>query len=256
MPELPDVEGERRTFARVASGRTVASVTGDATIVRNTSLQGLGRALKGRRFGKPDRHGKWLLCPAGPNQVLFHFGMTGSLVDGAGAPPHHHDRLVVRFEGGGELRYRAMRKLGGVWLAHDGRARARILGDLGPDAMALSEEELDAMVGARRGGSKAALMDQGFIAGLGNLSCDEVLWRAGISPRRPLSSLSRDDVAGLHRAMLRVLRDSARVGRIPGRPSWLTGHRSPGESCPACGTRLERARVAGRTTYWCPGCQP
>src|SRR5438034_10987734 len=127
MPELPDVEGYKRSFARYAAGRRVDGVSvPKPAILRNTTPQAIGRALAGSTFARPERVGKWLLAPADGNVLLLHFGMTGLLQWTAEPGPlDRHDRLVLRLDGG-ELRYRNMRMLGGAWLAHDGDEAERI----------------------------------------------------------------------------------------------------------------------------------
>jgi formamidopyrimidine-DNA glycosylase len=259
VPELSDVEGFRRYFARFAAGRRIEGVSvPDAELLRNASPRALGRALRDRRFGDPRRHGKWLLAPADGATVLMHFGMTGLLrwTGDAGSALHQHDRLVFRLEGG-ELRYRNMRRFGGVWLARDAAAVDDIVGDLGPDAMSVDRERFEELLAGRRGRLKPALMDQELIAGLGNLLVDEILWRARLHPRRPLAAISSRERDRLHREMHRVLRESIPRARVPPEPSWLTGVRDdPAGRCPRCGARLARAQVGGRTACLCPRCQP
>lgn len=258
MPELPDVEHFRRFFLGHATGRTVRSVEADPTIVRNATPQALGEALGGRTFDEPDRHGKWLACWTDGPALLLHFGMTGDLIWSGDEPARHRwDRLILRFDGGEELRYRNMRKLGGVWLAHDSAEATEILGGLGPDAMALGEREFLERLSRRRGGVKAALMDQRFLAGVGNIVADETLWQARIDPRRRIDSLSQDERRRLFRSMRRILRQSVdSYDSIPRQRSWLSSARGKGDAaCPSCGSPLGRAVVAGRTTYFCSRCQ-
>jgi formamidopyrimidine-DNA glycosylase len=225
----------------------------DRTMLRNASPRALAEAVRGRTLARPRRHGKWLLCDAGDATVLMHFGMTGLLKWREAR--HPHDRIVFTFAGG-ELSYRNMRKFGGVWLAHGESEIDAVTGRLGPDAMDLDAEQFDAMLARRRGGMKAALMDQKMIAGLGNLLADEILWRAGIDPRRDSRSLGPDDRAELHRIMRDVLTKSNRRARVPPLPDWLTGARDGRDpDCPRCGTKLRKATVAGRTACWCPRCQ-
>ena len=259
MPELPDVEQYRRFFARHATGRTVASVWADPTILRNATVRGLGAALRGRQFQEPGRQGKWLLGWTDGPALLLHSGMTGELIWSGDEPARHRwDRLVVRLAGGDELRYRNMRKLGGVWLAHDEHETHQVLGSLGPDALGLSRHELIALLGRRRGQVKAALMDQTFLAGIGNLIADEVLWQARLHPKRLLSTLSDEDRDGLARIIRAVLREAVdRYDHVERKRSWLSPVRArPGARCPRCGTLLERTVAGGRTTWFCPRCQP
>jgi formamidopyrimidine-DNA glycosylase len=264
MPELPDVEGYRRFWAEHAEGRSVRRVvTTDEAIVRNATPRALDRALRGRTFGHADRHGKWLLAwtTDGPAAV-FHFGMTGWFVWGdspvAPEPRHRHDRVIVELEGGGEVRYRNMRKLGGVWLAHDEAEANAVTGGLGPDALAVDRRRFRERLAPRRGGAKAVLMDQTFVAGIGNLLADEILWQARIHPKRRLEALDADDRDRLFDSMRKVVRESVAVhgDYIPTKKRWLLYVRgAPGAVCPRCGTPLERTVAAGRTTWFCSSCQ-
>lgn len=258
MPELPDVEGFRRRFARHGLGKRVERVeTVDRDLLRNTSPQGIGRALRGREFTEADRHGKWLIARTGGPLMLMHFGMTGLIHWTARDEPRHpHDRVVLHLEGG-ELRFRDQRKFGGVWLARDEAERERVTGPMGPDALDVDADALGDLLAGRRGALKPALMDQRLIAGMGNLLCDEVLWRARVGPRRPAGRLSPKTVRALAAELHEVLRASNRRGRIPPEEGWLTGVRDDrGARCPRCGTKLRRATIGGRTTVWCPRCQP
>jgi formamidopyrimidine-DNA glycosylase len=255
MPELPDVEHERSVFARHAEGRTVRSVWSDPTIVRNAVPEGIDAALRGRTFAAPTRHGKWLLAWTDGPTLLLHFGMTGQLVSSADMPePHRHDRLVLGFDDGTELRYRNMRKLGGVWLALDADAVEAIVGALGPDALGLSTRAFLDRLARRRGAVKAVLMDQRFVAGVGNLLADEILWQADLHPKRRVETLDEEDRRRLARAVRRVVRESVRsYDYLSRKRRWLSHVRgAPGARCPRCGTPLERTVVGGRTTWFCP----
>jgi formamidopyrimidine-DNA glycosylase len=251
VPELPDVEGFRRTFALRAEGKRVVGVRAvDRGMLRNSSPAGLGRALSGRRFGSARRHGKLLVCPTDGPALLLHFGMTGTFV--WSGDDHRHDRLVLELDGG-DLHYRNMRRLGGIWLAKSDREIAQIEGGLGPDWLDVSRAELDALLAQRRGSIKATLMDQRFAAGLGNLTADESLWHARIDPRRAVSSLDERERDVLYRKIQKVLRDSLPYGRVPRKRTWLTGARDRRDAtCPRCGTRLQRLKIGGRTTVFCP----
>ena len=250
MPELPDVEGFRQN-AEPAAGRRIERIE----LIDRTLLRG-GRpdAVEGARFGSFERQGKWVFAPAGEAEVLMHFGMTGRLDwEPRRAERHVHDRIVFVCRGG-ELRYRNMRKFGGVWISR--RGREFVTGPLGPDATEVDLARFRELLAARRGGLKAALMDQRLIAGLGNLMVDEIAWRARVDPRTPVGRLSRGRVERLWAAMDEVVRDSIPTGRVPGFEGWLTGVRDRRDArCPRCGSRLRRATVAGRATVWCGRCQ-
>jgi formamidopyrimidine-DNA glycosylase len=259
VPELPDVEAYRRFFSKHADGHVVRRVVvPDSAIVRNATVDGLDRALRGRRFGESERHGKWLLCWTDGPVLLLHFGMTGDLVWSGDEPERHRwDRVILELDHG-ELRYRNMRKLGGVWLAHDREAASAVMGGLGPDALAIRRREFLDRLSRRRGGLKALLMDQRFVAGVGNLVADEVLWQARLHPRRRAETLDDVERVQLYRTMHSVLKESVdRFDDVPRKRGWLNHVRGqPGAVCPRCKTPLARITAGGRTTYFCPSCQP
>lgn len=257
MPELPDVEGFRRFAERHVAGRAIRRFDVlDRALIRNRNARMLQSALAGQRFGTARRHGKWLILPAGDVELLMHFGMTGALAWAPNnADRHPHDRLVIVFDGG-ELRYNNMRRFGGVWLARDAGERELVTGSLGPDAATLGPERFAALLDARRGGIKAALMDQHLIAGIGNLMSDEILWRAGVHPEASVASLTPHRRQKIYDELRAVVGESSRYGRVPHGRRWLTRVRDDRDaSCPRCGSRLSRTRVAGRTACWCPRCQ-
>ncbi|MEU3274184.1 DNA-formamidopyrimidine glycosylase family protein [Saccharomonospora sp. NPDC006951] len=185
MPELPDVEGFRRVLAEHAAGVPIRKVdVHDRQVLHDTNAAALREALSGNRFAEPRRHGKWLIAGIDGDRrtVLIHFGMTGELVwTERDASAHRYDRVVFGFDSG-DLRYRDMRKLKGLWLEPQSGVGEELSG-LGPDACRVSREELAALLSRSRGGIKATLTDQAVVAGLGNLLGDEILWRARINPR-------------------------------------------------------------------------
>lgn len=252
------MEGFRRELAKTLPGRRIRDVTvRDPGILRNTSAAALGRALTGRRFRAARRHGKWLILTTDGPALLVHSGMTGHPHYSAeGAEPEKYERLVVSLDKGA-LRYNDLRKLRGVWLADDEDDIADVMGVQGPDALGMGLTAFRQALSGRRGTLKPTLTDQSVIAGLGNLLADEICWRARIRPTRTVADLNGDEVKNLHTAMTQVLRTAVRHGRVPGLAGWLTGVRDePDPSCPRCGTRLKRVRVGGRTSFWCPHCQP
>jgi formamidopyrimidine-DNA glycosylase len=254
MPELPDVEGFRHYLRRYATDHRIARVEApDRQIVRNRTPAALGRALAGKAFADPQRHGKWLIAPIGDVEVLLHFGMTGELrwsEDSRGR--HPHDRLIFVCDDG-ELRYNNMRRFGGVWLARDRDERDAVTGPLGPDAATLDREAFEQLLADRRGVIKAALMDQRLIAGIGNLLSDEILWRARVHPATAVAKLGPSRRHRLYDSLSTAVGESIRYGRVPRGERWLTRVRDDREAaCPRCGASLRRATIAGRTACWCP----
>lgn len=260
MPELPDVEGFRRVVANHAAGQCIDDVEVFDSGVLHTSPHTFTRTVRERTIVTPRRHGKWLLVPLAEDEgypwMLIHFGMTGSFEwDPAGDQAHRHDRVVLHLEEGA-LRYRDMRKLAGIWIANNRSDTDDLLGGLGPDAASMNRTELRQRLTRTRRGLKSALMDQTLVAGLGNLCVDEILWRAYLSPSAPTKALENGHWATLHARLRSVLTSSSHAGRVPDRPSWLTGHRDdPAGQCPRCSTPLSHGKVSGRSTVWCPFCQ-
>jgi len=256
MPELADVEGFRRVIERVAGSEIQRVEVLDPGVVRQGSARRLNSTMRGRRVRPAVRTGKWLVVPTDGPSLIFHFGMTGSLQWTADASERHPYDRVVFITDHGELRYRDQRKLQGVYLAKDARAIGDIVGQIGPDALDITETDFRAHLQPKRSTIKSALIDQRRLAGLGNMLSDEILWRACIHPATEVKEVSDSEWHALHRASQEVLHTAVRAGHTPRGPNWLTGVRwDPDARCPRCGTFLERSKLAGRTTVWCPDCQ-
>ncbi|MFI7275078.1 Fpg/Nei family DNA glycosylase [Streptomyces sp. NPDC049879] len=259
MPELPDVEAFRRVLDACGTGHRVVRVeVADAGVLRDVSTARLRRGLEGRRFRAAERRGKWLLGRTDGPTVLFHFGMTGRLVPAdAGAPRERWDRVAFRLDDGRELRFRDQRKLRGIWLAPTDEDAERVIGDQGPDALAVGDADFARRLAGRRGGLKGALLDQSVVAGLGNLLSDEILWQARLHPAARADRLTDAERRRLVGATHHVLADAVPAGHVPADTDGLTGHRRDRDgTCPRCGGPLAHGRIAGRSTVWCPHCQP
>jgi formamidopyrimidine-DNA glycosylase len=256
LPELPDVEHYRGFLTRYAVGaRVERAIVTDSGVLRNTDAPTLDRAVRGHRFEVPERRGKWLIGWTTGPAVLFHFGMTGDLSWGDSEDGRHrHDRVIFVLDRG-ELRYRNMRKLGGLWLAHDAQEVERTLSGLGPDALGLDRGGFERLLDRRRGRVKAALMDQSLLAGVGNLLADEALWRARIHPARRIEDLTEDERRRLFTSLRRTIRAGIEEFDRGMRTRWMRVRGQPRARCPRCGSTLEKTAVAGRTTYFCPHCQ-
>ncbi len=257
MPELVEIEAYRRLADRVI-GRTVKQVDApDAWFIKDGNTQAtLRKALRGRTVTGTRRIGKLLLLDTddGDGPVLgLRFGMTGRLVvDGVEGVDEliyssrrkdpAWDRFALRFHDGTCMSINDPRRLGGVSLDPD---EAR----LGPDGMTVTLAQLRRALESTAP-VKAKLMDQKKLAGVGNLTADEVLWRAGIEPSRIARSLDADESKRLHRHLRQVLRDlDKRGGSHTGD---VIQHRTAGGMCPKDGAPMRRATVGGRTTWWCP----
>ncbi len=263
MPELPDVELFRRIFEEHGLGRPVAGVeVADPRILEDVEPHRFIAELTGDRFRATRRHGKNLFAArAKGGHLHMHFGMTGALEWFADEPPPY-TRVLWRFREPPHLAYVNVRMLGGVGLVDDIEA---FLAErrIGPDALdpALDFEAFSAALGSGRRPVKAALVDQGVVAGIGNVYADEILFQAGLRPEVPVSALDEDWRRRLFAAMREVLAEAVRRGaaaerfteRLP--ETWLTRVRGPGAACPRCGTPLATVKMSARTGYYCPRCQ-
>lgn len=261
MPELPDVERFKDYFDSTSLKKRIEKASAlDDFLLKGVSPATLKKRLEGRRFEKTRRWGKYLFARADSGGwLVLHFGMTGSLdYYSSGQEQPRFTRLRLDFEDGGHLAYVNQRRLGRVGWTHDPEAFAR-RERLGPDAMSgnLSLEEFKELLSVRGRAIKPVLMDQSIISGIGNLYADEILFQARIDPRTPARELDDEAVGRLYRAMRKVLAVAART-EIEHRPlprAFLMPHRKEGDKCPGCAGPVQRTKIAGRSTYFCPGCQ-
>lgn len=270
MPELPEVETIRQDLLPRVVGRSLVgvSVSPDAPrLVRWPSPAEFCRALPGLRIEDIFRRGKYLLFHLSDGRYLIvHLRMTGALLHRPrGAPADAHLRAVFSLDDGSELRYTDLRKLGTMWLVEDPEP---VVGELGPDALnGLTTDMLRSLIESRSAPIKVVLMDQSALAGLGNVYSEEALFVAGVHPQRPARSLTDEEVARLRKAIGEVLleamghrgssfRDYVDAEGREGQHQWhVKVYRRTGEPCYNCGALIERIKLGGRSTHFCPRCQ-
>ena len=272
MPELPEVETVRSALERAVVGRRVASVVGRRVQMRRAlDPATLDETMRGRRLARTRRRGKYLLVDTDPpGTLLVHLGMSGRLLlvpDDDPVLPHTH--LVVALDDGRHLRLVDPRRFGlACWLEPGEEASDPSLVALGMEP--LDEGLIDALpplLRARRSPLKALLLDQGLVAGVGNIYATEALWRAGIRPSRRGDRTSPTRLRRLAAEVQSVLRDAIDQGGTTIRdfatPSGDFGsfavrlqvYGRAGLPCRRCGTRLGDLRIGNRSTAWCPRCQ-
>ncbi len=281
MPELPEVESVVRTLNRQLPGRTIRSVEiHRSRTVRPDSPAGVIQQLTGARFESVRRRGKYLVFhlrrPAGNERflVVAHLGMTGRMqVARESAPRPKHSVVTLELDSG-RFDFSDPRIFGRFSL--DPTA----LKELGPEP--LSRNFTPALLGDAMAGSRSAvkvcLMDQSRIAGLGNIYASEALFRAGTPPDRPAGLLKPAEIKRLHQAIRQTLREAIHAsfrrgksrasdgtttefyygegGGSAGNESRFQVYDRAGLPCPVCGTPIRRTVQAGRSTYFCPACQP
>jgi formamidopyrimidine-DNA glycosylase len=265
MPELPEVETIKNELIPHVVGHQITGVTllweG---IVRQPSADEFRSRLIGQKITGIERRGKYLIFDLASGEALIaHLKMSGSLLL---KPPERFTRAIIQMDGGTKLFFRDPRKFGVMWLVADKNA---ITGKLGPEPLGanFTSKILTERLSRHKAPIKAVLCDQGFVAGIGNMYADEALFLARIHPLRPANSLSGEEMERLYRAIQQVLaaginnkgasvetyfRPSGQIGTA--HLQFKVAHQR-GQSCPVCGTPLERIPIRNRGSYFCPKCQ-
>src|SRR2546429_5969759 len=282
MPELPEVETVARGLRQAILGRRILSVTlGKTDFIDDPAA--LEQHLPGRQIEAVERYGKFMLLrlsavneetraatngDAAPASLLVHLGMTGQIAPSpAGQPLEKHTHVCLLLDDGRELRYTDARRFGRIaYLTKTSLAEE--LGGFGADPLEVSKEEFANRNCERGARIKALLLDQSVLRGVGNIYADESLGRARIHPARLGTKLSGKDAETLRRALQDILR-KAIVLRGSSISDFLDAAGEPGEyqrhhrvygregkKCYRCKTAIRRAIVAGRSSYFCPRCQP
>lgn len=292
MPELPEVETIRRGLEPHALGKRIERVlVGDTKILQVTKSL-LVRKLPGQTIRRLSRRGKFLILELDRDYLIFHFGMTGQMTfrrsDREDTPrfkrhsvtgleqatqhaPDRHTHLQIFFEAGGALFLRDVRKFGKVFLLKKNKdTLSGFFGRLGIEPFT-PDYTLQAFLDRCRNRKlrlKSFLLDQSFVAGIGNIYADEALFEAGIHPARTVRSLRRFEKERLFEAVPRVLergidyggtsfRDYVNSNGDPGsHQEELKVYGRCGEACLRCGSAIRRMVISQRGTHYCPTCQP
>jgi formamidopyrimidine-DNA glycosylase len=294
MPELPEVETVARDLQRSVAGATIADaeVRWERTIRHPRPSDRFVAELRGATIRQVGRRAKSVLLQLADGRVMtVALRMTGALIVAPpGTPDDPYARVVFRLADGRELRYRDVRKFGriGLWerggvrrASRRGKRRRAVaeqaapyrVGDVfarhGPEPLAhsFSAERLAARLRGRSARLKTLLLDQSFVAGVGNIYADEALWRARLHPLRAADTLTPAEVRRLHRAIRLVLRQAianrgtslADFVGADGEPGdnaeRLSVYRRTGQPCLRCGREIVRIVVGQRSTHFCPRCQ-
>jgi len=267
LPELPEVETIKRELSSNIVGRRLINVTIlDSKPIKRPSVEEFPRKLMGQTITGLERRGKYLIFRLSRDKALvIHLKMTGSLLLNP-KQTDRYTRVIFHLDDGSQLVFNDRRRLGAIWLVENELSAIHKLGPepLGPSFTA---ETLAQRLHKRQAPIKAVLLDQGFIAGIGNMYADEALFAAKINPMRQANSLSSGEITRLHQAIIDVLKSaiSSKGASIDTyiRPTGQLGtahnnfrvaHRG-GQPCPVCGTHIQRIAIRNRGSYFCPKCQ-
>jgi formamidopyrimidine-DNA glycosylase len=275
MPELPEVETVVRGLRDVLTGRTIVNAVfiGNAGRMTNIMSHLLTEQVSGQAVRSIDRRAKYIICSLDRGCLLVHLKMTGRLYVRPAAESDEADRwLRVRFglDDGMELRFSDARRFGRVYY---GEHPDELLPDLGPEPLedSFSVDDFSRQLTNRKGALKRLLLDQSFVAGVGNIYADEALFLARLHPLRTADTLTTAEIARLYLAVRETLNDG--IAHQGASVNWYRqADGSKGEQqdhlrvyhdpriekdkrCPECGTPISTIRVSQRGTHFCPTCQ-
>ncbi|MEB3310194.1 MAG: DNA-formamidopyrimidine glycosylase [Snowella sp.] len=281
MPELPEVETVCRGLNRLASNQVIkgGEVLLHRTLAYPFSVEDFWQQLQGVKIQVWQRRGKYLFAKlenaTGQSAGFLgvHLRMTGQLLwVNATEPRSPHTRIVFACENGKELRFVDIRTFGKIWaIPPNVKPEAIMTGlqNLGPEPFAseFTVEYLQQKLAKSQRSLKTALLDQRVVAGLGNIYADEVLFKSGIHPTTLGSQLTSTQVEKLHAMIIEVLKTAIASGGTTfsdfrdvtglngnyGGVAWVYGRRN--EPCRVCGTQIERIKLVGRSSHFCPQCQ-
>jgi formamidopyrimidine-DNA glycosylase len=278
MPELPEVETIRRELEREVVGRKIKSVevSGSRSIRRHRTASRFRAALEGRTIRSVARKGKYLLVHLSDGAVLVvHLGMSGQLLRAKSArePKPKHTHVVITFTQGGQLRFVDPRTFGEMFVTAPDELEKALpeLSHLGFDPVedVMSWTQFAELLQARETKLKSLLMDQEFVAGIGNIYSDEILFAAGLRYDRSSASLSSQEVRRLYRAMVETLQDAIKhrgssladeqykdiFGEVGEFQSLHKVYDREGQACRRCRNPIVRVKVNGRSSFFCEQCQ-
>lgn len=276
MPELPEVETIRRGLEREVVGKRIKTVqvTGTRTVRRQPKKVFISK-LEGAKVTHVDRRGKYLVLRLDTGELLvIHLRMSGQLLRAqAKDPVAKHTHVTFTFTQGGQLRFVDPRTFGELFVTAPNELTKEIteLADLGMDPVdePISWVKFRERLLSRTTKLKPLLMDQSFLAGLGNIYSDEILWEAGLRHDRVPQTLSTMEVRRLYRAIVEVLHEAVKHrGSTLSDEQYVDLHGRPGEfqllhqvydregqACRRCRTQIVREKVGQRSTFYCPNCQ-
>ncbi len=276
MPELPEVETVRRGLIARIEGHRFMRVEARRPDLRIPLPPDFATRVQGRRIARIERRAKYLLLHLDDGQVLFiHLGMSGRLLlhgRGRNEPPGKHEHVVFAMDDGTEVRFDDHRRFGLMALTTEAELPSHpFLRGLGPEPLdeAFNGPTLEAVLKGKRTPLKAALLDQGVVAGLGNIYVSEALFRAGLSPRRLAGTVKGPRAEKLAKSIRAVLTDAIAAGGSSLRDyvqasgelgyfqhRWKVYDRE-GRACPTrgCDGHIRRIVQSNRSTFYCPRCQ-
>ncbi len=272
MPELPEVETIRQGLEERVKGKRIEKVLiKNEKPIKLPSPTEFVKRIEGKVIGEIRRRGKYLILSLdSKDNLVIHLKLTGRLLYSQKREEPDYTRIIFIFQDQTQLSFTDIRGFGGLWLASDEElGMVASLQNLGPEPLEkdFTVNRFKELLKGKRGRIKPLLMDQTFIAGIGNIYAQEALFLAGIHPKRSPSSLIDKEIESLYNNLLSVLQEAISYGGssvdayvdLNGKKgsyeSHLRVYGRAGKDCSRCGAVIERVKMAGRGTYFCPHCQ-
>ncbi|MGM0498579.1 MAG: DNA-formamidopyrimidine glycosylase [Bacillota bacterium] len=275
MPELPEVETVIKGLRPLVTDRVVTGVEireKNMIAYPKNDIEAFKNSLIGSKIEAINRRGKYIIIELDTaKNMVIHLRMTGKLlVKEVKEFRDKHTHVIFSLNDGQEIRFNNIRKFGRVYLIDKNHPeQAGGLADLGPEPLSdnLTVGDFKKLFNNRRALMKSLLLNQHFIAGIGNIYADEILFRAGVKPDRTADTLTEEEKEAIYYQMREILKKgiiyggtsfSDYVNAFGEKGSFqeeLRVHQRQGEKCYTCGKEIEKIKVSGRSTYFCPQCQ-
>lgn len=264
MPELPEVENVVQGLRKNIIGKKIEKLEIISEAIVNRDVKRINRALK-QNILAVKRRGKYIIIELEEGFLLAHLRMTGKLLYQGEIDKHVH--LILKFADGSYLAYKDVRKFGRVIYLNKEELAAYLDKKVGLEPLEMSLQEFISKVKPKKGPIKKNLLDQGIIAGIGNIYADEILFTSFIKPQYSTEKLTEEDYKKLYDNMKSILSMAIEVGgstikdyvdssgKAGGFQNFHKVYGRGGQSCNNCSQMLEKTKIAGRTTVYCPKCQ-
>ena len=270
MPELPEVETIKTQLAKLIVGKKIMAIETDTPKMLLPSPAEVTKAVAGAKITKIARRAKLIQFFLSNGRIMIgHLKLTGRLLVRKNSDPKDDwQRITLSLSDGLELRFADLRKFGWLKLLAGEKELTKILSEFGPEAMEMKAGEFAKILSVSRRPIKIILMDQAKISGIGNIYANDALNLAKINPSRPANSLGPSEQKALYGAILKVLKAGLKYGGASDQfyldAKGAKGHYQEhflvysraGQSCRRCKkSKIEKIKLGGRGTYWCPFCQ-
>ena len=262
MPELPDVEAVKRRIEKKIKGKKIKDlIILDKKLIRWSPFSTFKKVVKRNTIVTIDRRGKFLIFNLkSEDSMVSHLKMTGDFrYLRTKDKRDKYDKIIFNLNDKHDLRYLSKRRLGMLTVARDKNfSHIPTLKNMGPEPLddKFTFKTFKKILKGRKRQIKPLLLDQSFIAGIGNIYADEILFHSGINPKRKVSGLTEKNKKNIFKYTKSILGFAVKHYRlVPLKRSFIMNHREEGVPCPRCRTLLKRVVIATRSAYFCPRCQ-